>query len=285
MKKIFFLLVICMFLFSGCSNRESVESEASEVVPYSEQWINLKIKEQGLDGYQIAQSVKGRFDDSSSVESRAHLLKQKVDTDKIEVYNSYLAVESKSKVLFKKLPDCMGNGIEIADIDGNGKDEIIVQNTIGASGGVGQFASYIFEVNDNIDEIFYSANTSPFDTGFEVVFDDNSPIVIKNVFTGYEKALDNSKEKDLNIFFDEEGKVIKTEDISCDSFYRFYPKDVDDDGVYEIVAVQYVSLYGHSDGIGFAESVLRYNTATKQFDVVDTRFTNAIENDLFAPNF
>lgn len=57
-----------------------------------------------------------------------------------------------------------------------------------------------------------------------------------------------------------------------DSFYEFVPQDVDGDGVYEIKGQQYTSLVGDADGIGIANTVLKYNQEKATFEVVDASF-------------
>ena len=76
----------------------------------------------------------------------------------------------------------------------------------------------------------------------------------------------------MGIFYDEYGNIINSESILCDSFNEFFPKDIDEDGIFEISCVQYVSLNGHSDYIGDAETVIKFNSESKQFEVVKALF-------------
>lgn len=55
-------------------------------------------------------------------------------------------------------------------------------------------------------------------------------------------------------------------------FFEFIPTDVDSDGIFEIVGTQYVSLGGHSSGIGNGKVVLRYNVEQEDFFVIDSEF-------------
>ncbi len=68
------------------------------------------------------------------------------------------------------------------------------------------------------------------------------------------------------------GSVIKQGDILSDSFSEFEPQDIDGDGVFEIVCLQYVSLLGHSDCIGNAKSILKFNSDTQKFAVITAEF-------------
>jgi hypothetical protein len=47
---------------------------------------------------------------------------------------------------------------------------------------------------------------------------------------------------------------------------------VDHDGVCEIVCRQYTSYISHSDYTGIAHSVLKFNTQTQKFEVIDAWF-------------
>ena len=54
--------------------------------------------------------------------------------------------------------------------------------------------------------------------------------------------------------------------------------DVDKDGIFEISCKQYVSLSDHADYVGDAESVLKYNSIAKQFEVVQSAFSPMGQN-------
>ena len=62
-------------------------------------------------------------------------------------------------------------------------------------------------------------------------------------------------------------------EILVDSLYELLPIDIDKDGVYEIVGRQYVSLIGHSDGIGSAATVLKFNNEISEFAIIKTSFS------------
>jgi len=52
-------------------------------------------------------------------------------------------------------------------------------------------------------------------------------------------------------------------------FFSFEPKDTDGDGIYEIEGKQYTSLIGRADYVGTASCILKYNTQSKVFEVID----------------
>ena len=64
----------------------------------------------------------------------------------------------------------------------------------------------------------------------------------------------------------------KNLELLLDTFYKFEPYDIDNDGVYEIKVCQYTSLYGHTDFIGTAVSFLKYNKEENSFKICEAFF-------------
>jgi hypothetical protein len=60
-----------------------------------------------------------------------------------------------------------------------------------------------------------------------------------------------------------------------DTFYLFEPIDIDGDGVFEIRTAQFCSLDGHSDWLGDAFAILKYNPETGYLEVVRAAFFEA----------
>lgn len=194
-----------------------------------------------------------------------------------EIYNlySYIAIEKDSEILLFAVEGSYGGAVYTRDIDGDKCDEIILQQTVDMFGGVGQFRSTVFNISDDeLEIIFTSPSNELFDTGFEGTAQDGFKLLISNRFTEYEKVISFADRKThyIGVYYDETGKVIKDCRILCDSFCEFYPEDVDGDGVFELVCLQYVSLNGHTDHIGDAYSVLKFSNDTNQFEVVSCEF-------------
>jgi len=196
-------------------------------------------------------------------------------------HDSYLVVRTNNGILIKDLSFSDGSGcytdsLSLHDFDGDGLDEMEVRETIAISGGGGQYSTRIFKVSDKeISTLFDSEdeNGDMFDTGFSGIVRDGFRLEVRNSFTGYKAVFDVSKKKEYQgTIFDEKGYVKWLEEISCDTFYEASPEDVDKDGMYEFVCTQYVSLEGHSDYIGDAYSVLKFDKKTKTFHVVKASF-------------
>lgn len=169
--------------------------------------------------------------------------------------------------------------LHLCDVDGDGLDEIVVHQQIDAFGGAGQYLSRILKVDgEEICEIFNSGTSSSdgmFDTGFESEFLNGYKLKITNRHVNYSITIAIS-DRYADDFFDENGKGKRDISILCDSFMEFTPKDIDGDGVFEIECLQYVSLDGHADGIGYAKSALKLNTETQKFEVIQAEFVEDI---------
>ena len=63
----------------------------------------------------------------------------------------------------------------------------------------------------------------------------------------------------------------------ADSFYEFYPRDIDGDGIYEICTTQYTWDITHVDGVGDAKCVFKYDKASGSFRIIETDFVQYTE--------
>lgn len=192
----------------------------------------------------------------------------------------YLAVVIGEKTILKDLVAYEGHfnlagNMEVCDVDGD--HEILLQQTVGMSGGAGSYLSRVFDYCDGeMLEIFSSDNIFKKysnNMGFSCTLLENHEFRIDNEITGYSEIfhMENRPEEYFKWWYDVNGKMYQRE-ILVDSFYEFLPIDIDGDRVYEIACRQFVSLIGHSDGIGCAKTVLKYNTATSDFEIIDASF-------------
>lgn len=189
-----------------------------------------------------------------------------------------IEIDTESSVLKKELdsnvvPRAFESSLFLGDVDGDTIEEILIHHNTGGVGGFGLWQTWVLKIeNDEILTLFESFNE--FDTGFESRFLDNYQLEVKNRFIDYtlvfdvkdshKKHITNSQEKpDGNIYLD--------------SFYVFEPKDVDDDGICEIICKQYTSIFLHADYTGIAHSVLKFNTDAQSFKVVDAWYEPYVE--------
>jgi len=156
------------------------------------------------------------------------------------------------------------------DLDGDGVEEILFHQFNGGCGGAGQYNAIVAKLEGEDLSLLYSSLAGQMDTGFSSSFTDGYQMTVVNAHTGYSLTFDAKEEHKM--FFDENGKVKSQYSFFIDSFYEFEPKDVDGDGIYEIACKQYTDLLNHPDYVGNACSILKYNTDTQSFEVIDAWF-------------
>lgn len=205
---------------------------------------------------------------------KVHLVSKGVFDDGI-FCNYYIAVETGNDIYLKDNSMC-GVGVDYcyaADINGDNKEEIVLMINTGGAGGAGSHEVFVYEIeNSDIKEMFY-ASVDGIDTGFKSELKENYNIKITNRFTGYEYSINCEDHIDfIKAYFDNEGKPIKEGALSIEGFYYIEPSDWDDDGIFELICMQYTYLYGRADSPGVLQSVLKYNSKTKSFEVIDAEF-------------
>lgn len=274
------------------SNTENMrQSLSKEVILTSDSninnWMRVDLSEAGLSNLTIGCVENGYITKDNRMEQKKMPIYILCDyTISNDMYHiPYLVVVLSDKVLIKDLTDQDANNgsysdtLYIADVDGDGIDEIIVQQTVGMSGGAGSYLSRVFKVEEEkIREIFTSvlqessdADWTVWNTGFTSEFLNDYKLRISNEAVNYRTTIDISNRYAAE-FFDQDGKGKSRMGILCDSFREFAPKDVDNDGIYELICLQYVSLADHSDYIGDAKTILKYNVKSQTFEVAQAEF-------------
>ena len=171
---------------------------------------------------------------------------------------------------FDKMALEEGN-LTLADIDGDGIDEIIVHFEVSGNGGT---ITRVYKVENS--SIILFSDLDEFDTGFTSEYENDYKLRISNKNTGYSELLDIS---DLFIpdAFDENGKAIIDEAIyplpfsSCEARYSAQ------DGKYHLYCAQTATLDGGYIGMVF--SVLQYNPEIGGFEVIRSEFSEDLRLD------
>ena len=278
-----FCALICIFIFVCFNHNPQPKPNLADTVTETDLTDNKEdlLSRVGLPNGAIVQTKKASLsssDTAPSSQSQIHLI---VDYDKYNdkiYHDSYLVIETKDGLTIEHIGEdgfgSYGDTLYVCDIDGDRLDEIIVHSTIGMSGGAGQYASRVYSYTGNdLSLIFDSLKDYPFDTGYFAECRDGYEIVILNKFTDYEKIIAYSTAKALfGSYFDENGMVVSQPMMWTDSFFEFIPQDLDGDEIFEIKAVQYASLNGHTNYIGNAVSILKYDTQKGTFDIIETTF-------------
>lgn len=283
------LVLLMFFLLSSCSFNESenIETEyrehqeiKSDIITYNDdEMFRISLEEAGLENVLIKKVFSHADLDDSDGYSNVYLLADDRFGERTPC-DYYLAIVFDGKVYLKDLAKwenqfSLAATIELHDFDGDGDNEILLQETIDMFGGAGQYLSRVLDFeNKEFKEVFSSreGDGTKLNTGFSIKILKNNQFKIKNSFTNYSEtfSFQNKTEDYLKYLYDEKGEPIE-QTILVDSFFEFAPKDIDD-GVYEIVCRQYVSLIGHTDHIGNAKTVLKYNNNTDLFEIIDTEF-------------
>ena len=279
---------------------ESISNSSYTIKPFTHQYLNrrmisglsldvdvgtmLDIPENGVYGLKVIYKESGVIANENGLHRPVYILADYRSDDK-SIHDSYLAVEIKEGVLFWDFGNySLDESLYLCDVDGDGLEEIIVQQLVDEFGGAGQYSSRIFKVfGEDILEIFdYRTFDSDgnyigsFDTGYYSILRDNYLVEILNRYTNYSEILDfNTKKEWLEGYYTEEGSVISNKDIiECSCCFEFKPTDVDNDGVFEIECLQTVrsmTFNGYST-IGNVKSILKYNSSANAFKVIESLF-------------
>ncbi|PKM62084.1 MAG: hypothetical protein CVU97_06355 [Firmicutes bacterium HGW-Firmicutes-21] len=164
---------------------------------------------------------------------------------------------------FDKMVLQAGN-LALADIDGDGVDEIIVHFEVSGNGGT---ITRIYKVING--SIILFSDLDEFDTGFTSEYENDFKLLISNKYTEFTKLLDIS-----GLFipdaFDENGRAVLDDNIYTDPFLSCEVKYSDQDGKYHLYCTQAVTLEGGY--IGEAYTVLRYNPDISGFEIINSEF-------------
>lgn len=177
------------------------------------------------------------------------------------------------------IPD--GERLHLADLDGDRVCEIILQEDLGGNGGYGAYRCRVFKVDNNtITAIFDVDSENELNTGFYWEICDNFKFIIHNRITGDSWEIEADQYR-RDYYFDGTGKVAVEDpeafQLWADSFYEFYPRDIDGDGIYEICTTQYTWDITHVDGVGDVKCVFKYDTASGSFRIIETDFVQYTE--------
>ena len=261
MKKITILIsaFMLLFFFVGCQSQE----------------MDFDIE----NAYIVEQSGKVKL--AAHVEGKVFLLAGDNTEESGQMATRHLAIVIGDRKIVKALTESYDGDITLSDFDGDEDMEIAVQETVGITGGYGSYLSRVFDFkNGELIELFSSQTEEGerMDTGFSITLLKNKEFEIRNAFTNYSEVFrrEGEPEEYFEFWYDEKGEP-RFETLLVDSFYEFVSEDVDGDGVSEIKGKQYTSLIGHADGIGIANTVLKYNKEKACFEVVSAYFSKESE--------
>ena len=173
----------------------------------------------------------------------------------------------------------------LADVDGDGYDEILIHHNAGGNGGAGAHVTTVYKLAEGkMQKLFVNPDYSVdedvvFNTGFTMTLSDGWTHTVENQYTGYSHTFVREIRNE-NSYFDRQGNITGYTEGENDGkllgidpfFFIFKPVDVDNDGVFEIVTAQYTYLIGRSDCVGIAYTVLKWNKENGRMMVINANF-------------
>lgn len=162
----------------------------------------------------------------------------------------------------------------LGDFNGDKVKDILISINNDMVGGAGQytFSMYSFK-NDTLKTLFNNKKINK-EISPNIVFMNNFKIKIN--YAHLDKSLNINVSKNKGNYIDDDlydnNKLIKPIEGSADNYCGLIPKDIDNDETLELQGIQYVSGWGHADGIGLLNSVLKYNNKKKKWQLIDFDF-------------
>lgn len=280
------IAVLCffalLFSFSGCAQKKAEYTEHQELIKneisFSDDILRFDLNEAGLEDVFIKDKIVTRVLVGEDLLAEVYLIADDRYGGNMSTSDHYLMLVIDDKIILHDLAlgesvSRIGGNIEAQDFDGDGYEEILVQENADMFGGFGQYISRVFKYVDGKLEPTFSSRTDDgqlFDTGFSCTVLEDYNLKIQNKYTGYEEVFNYRDVR--KTWHGEEGCTFFGTELLVDSFYRFESVDMDEDGVYEIIGYQYTSLDGHSDYVGSAKTVLKYDKEKSEFVVKDAEF-------------
>jgi len=265
MKKLLslFMLLILTFSFIACTQTKNDDVKIEKI----KNLYKVTIKGKNYTELVELGAYKSQKDNSNIINVWVY------GKNNGESYTPILVVETQNSLLATALVECATYYplVYIGDVNGDNDEEIIVNNVRTAMG-IGEYKLQIFETKNELtsiydfprtDYVYYGPNANiPYDElnfGFTGELLDNFNLCIQHSGLNYKKTITLAEEKIDTSFYDEEGIVLNknVNVIKFNTFYNIEVKDIDNDGVCEIIGDQNVS-YGTIKSIGTATIILKY---------------------------
>lgn len=147
----------------------------------------------------------------------------------------------------------------IGALTGEEKNDIFVSTESGGSGGYSYYS--IFTFKDGAYAPIFDTESFNAENAYNVVYQDNELVAVTNVATGirYFVSLAGRDADYLSGLYNEDGTLKTATEGDVYPLGTLYPVDIDNDGVYELVAVQDVCGLYHVDVLGNVLTVLEWN--------------------------
>ncbi len=186
----------------------------------------------------------------------------------------------------------------LADITGDGVDELLANHCTGVTGGAGSYQSAVYQLGGKytLKTLFENPDSktgNTFDSLFGLHMAEDYVCTVVNGYTGSETVFTHNDLKD-SPYYDKEGNLTdkgrernQADLLEADPFFfMFRPVDTDGDGIYEIMTAQYSYLWGRSDSLGSACTILRWSDISPHLYIAQSKFlANGEEGEGDGPGY
>ncbi len=183
--------------------------------------------------------------------------------------------------------------VQLANIDGNGGDELIMHINLGGnSSSAFSFITRIYKMENCESHLLFESvfKDAPFDSGFRISVLDGYKLLVRNEFTNaqWETEADRAwafPADEILVraphLFDENGFALNEyknqeyPNIDTGNFQAVSAVDIDDDGQLEILTEELIILmsrYHFQTVIGLGFNVMKYDEKTKEMTIVKSDF-------------
>lgn len=284
--KYLILMLVLLVLFLGCSfeknnqtfstanSSQSEENISRDIVPdYVMQKSLQQEKESSLKLPELSDTdlrIDGKIANSQN-EGFVYLISDyRYDISK--KHDLYLAVEVMDRTSFYKLEfTSYEDYLYLCDVDGDGYNEIVLRQFVDAAGGAGQHVAAVYKIDKGcLRELFFSAPIEGryFNAGFSATVSGDGIIKLTNTNAGYQISIE-MLEDDVN----SNEKIGESVPLIYGSLFEFKPKDVNNDGVFEIETSQTLDIIAKGSLKGKATCVLKFNAESQIFEVIEASFS------------
>ncbi len=235
----------------------------NDSIKKTDDWKTEGLENAGLEGVEITYT-------SDISHGTLYLLEEK-DPFYVIDKHFFFAVEKGDQILLAEAgTGALAEYIHCCDVDGEQGDEILFMIDNGGNGGAGSHSTYVFKINNNKISNIYHSDYSNNNHGFSTKLIEPFKVEIKNNYTEYTSAIE--VQNDFIYLFDEQGKPTSDISVSIDCINSIEPKDVDNDGIYELICKRYSSLGAHVGYLGDAVTTLKYDKSINSFKIIDAEF-------------
>lgn len=204
----------------------------------------------------------------------------------------YIALGN-GRVLTHPVQAVWGESVTAADVTGDGVPELIAMADTGGNGGMGCHTFEVLRVTDGALESlpipFQTEdgleNGDWFSSGFrfETQYEEGFKLHVRSELL--DRVIDFSGDAEMMQDridvgqFDETGKLLRAEEFangSCDGISAYELLNYDRSPGLELRVYQYLWQWGHSDGVGFGVTVLKWDEEKQAFSAMEQSWTKEI---------